>query len=175
MTEVGDYTQHSTEGYYKQDHMLRVFWNDFRHVSHLRALNAGCGKAQSLLNAPHWQGFDFNPNLVKTWKSLGVGDRCIVADARELPYEDDEFDFTVSCDFLEHVKPEDLETVAGELKRVAREGVHIIDQAPISSWKDQNGETLHPAATVPQERWVELFGGTCLTHHTKRGFLILQY
>lgn len=174
MTEAADYTQHHTNSYYGKDHMVRTFWSSFMDLADEKVLNAGCGRAQSVAENPNWHGFDFNPNLDDIWNHLKVGDRCRVEDARYLSYENRSFDYVVSCDFLEHVKPADLDDVANELLRVAPHGRHVIDRALMSSWKTTTGETLHPAAGLDADMWVSLFGGTCKDHE-KRGFWILDY
>ena len=176
MTEIVDYNKKDIDRYYKRDHLKMTFWSSFLDLSDRHCLNAGCGHAGSLVDCPTWHGFDFNDNyrLGKLWEHLGVSERTIVADARNLPYEDNEFEWTVSCDFLEHVKVHDLETVANELRRVAPHGRHIIDQSERSRWRGATGETLHPAALVTEEEWVFLFGGLCRSHE-KRGFLLLDY
>lgn len=184
MTEPHDYTHHSLEGYYQRDHLLRTFWEHFADLASKRVVNVGCGRAQSLVDNPTWFGVDFNPLLPKLWNALGLSLRTTVHDLR-LPLSvhwgegtDQPAEWTVSADFLEHVKPKDLPLVAQTLKNLAPNGRHVIDQAPLSSYKALDGASLHPAAELSHNDWLDAFH---LDHNSasitqiKPGFLLLQY
>ena len=47
----------------------------------------------------------------------------VVGDARNLPFDDNSFEYVVSSDMLEHISPEDREKVVSEMIRVAKKFV----------------------------------------------------
>ena len=57
-------------------------------------------------------------NNEKSWKELGIVDRCVVAPAHDMPYKDNEFDFVVCSDVMEHVPESYIEKTLREIYRV---------------------------------------------------------
>lgn len=55
----------------------------------------------------------------------------IVADIRELPTDDKQFDVVMACEILEHIPFEDFETALKELKRTSKK--HVIISIPYCS------------------------------------------
>jgi len=146
--------------YYRADH-VEEFWEAFEDIpADASIVNLGCGRATSLLNWPNSIGIDFNPSLKDVWRKVGVADQCIVQDAAEthpLARSDQCHDWTVSADFLEHVGPEQVDDVLGQIARLAPHGRHLIHLAPESGWRGPGGENLHPSANN-QDWWVRRFG-----------------
>ena len=68
-----------------------------------------------------------------------------VADACDLPYQNDEFDYIVSFDTLEHVHPDKVETAILELKRVAKNGLILA----IAIHNDNSGREIIPVEERP--------------------------
>lgn len=174
MTEPADYTKQKS-GYYAKDHLVADFPDLFQPLATDDCLYAGCGRAEALVNFTNWWGFDFNPDLTKVWQTLGIADRTQVSDARKLPFEDYSFDYTVSVDFLEHVKPDDLPTVADELRRVAYSGRHVIHALPESAYRSTTGLTLHPAGHLTMEDWLHAFSFSGHVRPLKPGYLLFDY
>lgn len=68
-------------------------------------------------------GVDFAPDLEKIWgKKLNF----LIADARELPFNDNSFDLVFSSDFFEHIDEEDIDKVSGEMQRVGKKVIAFI-------------------------------------------------
>ena len=152
MTEATDYEAQDQDKYYKRDH-LEEFAEHFECVRHLKVLNVGCGRGQSLETRPSWKGCDFNYHDA-------TYPRVMWYDARNLSQLHGKFEYTVSVDFLEHVRPEDVPVVSEELHLVAPHGIHIIHLVPTSSFKGLDGKNLHPSGHQPQEWWAEQLGAT---------------
>lgn len=175
MTEPEDY-QHQKSGYYAKDHLLSDFLSTFLDLADRTVLIAGCGRGQALVENDFWHGFDFNPNLKPLWEELGVSDQTLTADARSLPYFDAFYDFTISTDFLEHLKPDDIPSVASELMRVAPRGRHVIHAHPESFYRTTKGETLHPAGHLTRDDWMSHFPGSfCQQLEGRSVYLLLGY
>lgn len=86
----------------------------------------------------------------------------VVADATMgLPFRDKEFDMLTAFDMLEHVRPDSVDAVLSELRRVSRRFCFAIAYCD-SQTKSPSGGTLHP--TVRPDGWwrgrIELAGGT---------------
>jgi len=159
MTEPEDYTVQNPDSYYATDH-FEEFAEHFKDIRNCRVLNIGCGKGQSLESRPRWSGVDFNPDV--------QSERVSKADARKLiGFWQYEFEYTVSVDFLEHVKPEDVPTVSEELHRVAEHGIHVIHLTAESYFRGVDGKNLHPSGNKPIEWWAEQLGAetTLIGHH----------
>jgi SAM-dependent methyltransferase len=73
------------------------------------------------------------------------GERFVAADARRLPFRDDEFDVAYSNSLIEHVPPGDRERVAAEIARVGR---RVFVQTP------NRGFPVEPHALLPLVHWL---------------------
>lgn len=156
MTSPPDYQRQKLKKYYSTDH-LAGFSRD-GHFAGVEGttLYVGCGRGETIVSRPGWYGIDFNPDLVKLWEKLKISNRCQVGDARDLPFTNNHFDWTVSCDFLEHIQHGDLLQVASELRRVASRGQHVIHMTKESKFRGVTGESLHPAGDLSIEDWVKV-------------------
>ena len=87
--------------------------------------------------------------------SIGVDFACrdadIIADAKNLPFENKKFDVLTSFDMLEHLLPSEVKIVLKEFSRVSNRFVFSISYQP-SVWK-WKGQTLHPTV-MPEEWWI---------------------
>ena len=174
MTEPADYRLQDVDRYYPVDHAFEfpTTMSNFR-LSEKRVLYVGCGRAEALeLMGPGSVGVDFNDRLRPTWERLGLA--CEVADVREMPqFEDDAFDVTFSVDFLEHVQTGDVPLVVDELRRLAPEGVHVIDTTPQSGFRGFEGKNLHPSGGLREREWMRLLDADNVqrTPESQRHFL----
>jgi SAM-dependent methyltransferase len=154
MTEKEDYELQSIEAYYPVDHMLEFFDDVLAPVPLTdRVLHVGCGRGEVLLRSRLWEGVDFNEKLDEVWRALGIRWRCWLGDARTMKFPSGQYQWTVSCDFLEHVARADLEKVAANLHRVAKHGRHLIDTLPQSSFRGVGGKNLHPSGGLSKDEW----------------------
>ena len=99
-----------------------------------RVLEVGCGNGvlSSYLAEKHgWNvtGIDIDPDQKKIAKKIHKEHdslTCVEADATELPYENNEFDLTLSFDVLHHIPNWDM--AIKEINRVLRpEGLYIMN------------------------------------------------
>ena len=74
----------------------------------------------------------------------GVADRFAFrkADVRELPFEDDTFDFAVSTEFIEHVPKKNAMDFLREVVRVTKKGGKVIITTPNNEWGEV--DPVHP-------------------------------
>lgn len=106
-------------------------------------------------------GTDFSPALPNYW---GDKDYFQVADAKEQPFGDKEFDLVVSTDVLEHIFKEDVPKVADELKRVGKKVI-----VWVAAYKKLNRrQLLFHVTNEPIEWWVENLPG--IEVHNSREF-----
>lgn len=181
MTESADYEIQREDTYYRQDHAWEFEvelrdGGDWPGVGQ-SVLYVGCGRGDFMLCEERggWVGCDFNAGLVDLWRRLGLGERCLVWDARRLPLSPEVFDWTFSVDFLEHVAEEDVELVATKLRLSGRRGLHVVHASPVSSFKGWGGKNLHPLGHWKAEHWEEVFPWARVTQSKRAGYLVLRW
>lgn len=158
MTLPDDYSKQDLESYYASDHLLAEFRPLFADLFDEKVIYVGCGRGEVLVHAPDWSGCDFNSDLWPLWEKLGISDRCTNCWAEDTPFETNEFDWAVSVDFFEHVPRHNLSLVADEMKRIARNGRHVIHGIAESGYRGKGGETLHPSGSLTADDWaMELY------------------
>lgn len=86
-------------------------------------------------------------------KAVGVDFACpgadILACSTKLPFSDKDFDVLTAFDMLEHITPEQVDSVLLEMNRVSKRFIFSISHVEsVNKWK---GQTLHP--TVRSEDW----------------------
>lgn len=170
-----DHYRDLPSSYYKRDHVydFRPFFKKIDTDAYI--LNLGCGRGESLLSYQNCVGVDFNDTLLPLWRSLLIEDRCYIYDVADgLPWPDNEFHYTISVDFLEHVQPECVDAVAAEIVRLAPHGRHVIDTKAESAYRGPGGENLHPSAKTPAF-WEQVFkdAGASNYRYALRGPFIL--
>lgn len=115
-------------------------------------LDVGCGIGSLVRALDNATGVDFSPDLKERfWNN---DPRFIEAEATGLPFQDDSFDLVFSSDFFEHIKEENIDKVASEMKRVGkrvitfvaddigeklsyRQRLYHVTHKPLSWWKDR--------------------------------------
>lgn len=89
------------------------------------------------------------PGLAATGVDFACPGADLIADAAALPFKRKTFDALTAFDVLEHVAPEDVDTVLAEFARVSHRFIFSISYVPsVNKWQ---GQTLHP--TVREEAW----------------------
>jgi cyclopropane fatty-acyl-phospholipid synthase-like methyltransferase len=177
MTTPRDYEIQEVNRYYRKDHFFEFgrFFTDIDPNS--RVLNLGCGRAASLQKVfTNGIGVDFNKNLVPLWQKLGLKDRCFVQDASDLQFEDDEFEWTISSDFFEHVDLKALPGIITETLRVAPRGIHVIHLLSQTTYRGAEGQSLHSAALNPNQ-WLQKWKrpGLSTTFELSNGHLVVKF
>ena len=123
-------------------------------------LDYGCGPGyltNYLLDhgAVHVTGIDISEGEIEQAREQaerdGVADRCthLVADAHNLPFEDDSFDLIVGDSILHHL---DMEIALREIRRVLRPGGRAVFKEPM--WHNpilRAGRAVTPTARTPDE------------------------
>lgn len=107
-------------------------------------LDVGCGYNEFIKGIKQT-----NPNI----KALGVDFSCPgadkIVDAKNLPFNDKEWEIITSFDMLEHLLPDEVPVVLREFARVSHKFIFSICYRPsVILWK---GHNLHP--TVQPESW----------------------
>jgi SAM-dependent methyltransferase len=94
-----------------------------QYFSFTKGLDVGCGRANGVQYAREQghdvYGCDVSESAKKCWAERGVLDYCTVCSAAKLPYQDNEFDFIVCSEVMEHI-PED--SILPSLKEIFRIG-----------------------------------------------------
>jgi len=86
-----------------------------------KCLEVGCGiglgvSFANMMGHDTW-GMDLG-NASFYWKQLDIGDKCVIADASYMPFKDNEFDFILCADVMEHIQQEEIINVFKEIRRV---------------------------------------------------------
>ena len=107
-------------------------------------IDIGCGYNEFVIKARR---------LIPGMRATGVDFACpgadIIADAVTLPFPRKSFDVLTAFDMLEHLLPEQVDTVLAEFARVSDRFIFSINYTPsVNKWKRQ---TLHP--TVREKPW----------------------
>ena len=78
-----------------------------------------------------------------------------IADAKNLPYKDREFDVVFSSDFFEHIREQDVNKVADEMRRVGKIRIaEIAFETPLTA-----RQSKYHVTNKPRDWWEEkLFG-----------------
>lgn len=99
-------------------------WGKIReeNIKFTKGLDVGCGTGQGIKESRDagydlW-GADIADNK-SIWEEFGISDYCFTAPAHKLPFKDNEFDFVICSEVMEHI-PEHL--VEGSLREMLRVG-----------------------------------------------------
>jgi ubiquinone/menaquinone biosynthesis C-methylase UbiE len=109
-------------------------------------LEVGCGNGKNMLLRPeNFKGCDTCTNFVKICKDKGL--HAIEADATKLPFDDNEFDVTISVAVLHHLSSIDRRIDAiREMVRVTKDGGKLL----IEVWCiEDNNRSTGPDTMVP--------------------------
>jgi hypothetical protein len=98
-------------------------WTHVIHNHHFtKGLDVGCGRANGVEYARNegydvW-GCDISSGAVKCWVERGVDEFCRVCPADNMPFKDNEFDFVLCSEVMEHILEEDTLATLKEILRV---------------------------------------------------------
>ena len=93
----------------------------------------------------------------------------LIADAVSLPFARKQFDTLTAFDMLEHLHPDQVETVLAEMARVSERFIFSISYVDsVNRWQ---GETLHPTVR-PEGWWLRRLMQAGAGHLQKRGHYI---
>ena len=100
---------------------------NLRDRSKLECLDIGCGYGNNLsfltkegFNAV---GIDFSPSVVEQVKEVGLN--AVQANATNLPFENNYFDFIIDRSSIQHNPNEDIERIYSQINRVLKPGGHF--------------------------------------------------
>jgi len=152
------YEKQNVNTYYKRSHELdKLNWPFFSDLLKQHTIFLGVGRGEVLQKSSKWFGADFNRRLLTGWKRLNVLDKVIFGPVESIhPDFHGDFDFTASCDFLEHVDPDMVDEVMDQIVMLAPKGKHIIDTNPQSSYRGVDNANLHCSANDMQW-WLDKF------------------
>ena len=120
-----------------------------------KALDVGCGTGTGILETVDRghdvYGVDIADNN-DIWEEMGLSGRCKVAPANDMPYEDNEFDFVLCSDVMEHIPMHLVEDTLNEIYRVGSDRfLFAISNRPAS----MAGGTVEAHHTIaPGDWWV---------------------
>lgn len=115
-------------------------------------LDIGCGKGQFIMLLQSRGFYAVGVDVANPCNRSDI----IRADARDLPFPDDNFTIVTAFDVLEHFSEPDVDIVLAEAKRVAMEKM-IFSICFRDSIFRIEGESLH-RTVKPQEWWLERLG-----------------
>ncbi len=151
--DTGDYTPAEYDRFLKEIAFINRFLGDrralrrslFREIkrrqlSEFSMLDVGCGSGELLRYTAEFAraknikarlaGLDLNP-ISASVSANGTSDFPEISitqgDAFQLPFADGEFDYAISSLFFHHLTDEQVPHALGEMRRVARRGVFVID------------------------------------------------
>ncbi len=118
------------------DAKRRTVLEDFAQRERMRVLDVGggYGRLAGPLSERHDVTMsDISPEMLEEARQRWPGLKLVQADARQLPFEDGEFDAVLALDLLAHLR--DLEPGLTELARVVRAGGTLVfDTSNASPW-----------------------------------------
>lgn len=93
-----------------------------------------------------------NLNISSIGLDFACPDADIIADAKNIPFENKKFDVLTAFDMLEHLLREDVTIVLKEFERVSYRFIFSICYRPsLIKWM---GHNLHPTV-MPEDWWIE--------------------
>lgn len=156
-------------GFYKPINSYGAWMKLFKHFEPFikykqpfkKILEVGCGTGigvsfANIMGHNAW-GIDL-ADASFYWKSMDVGDRCFVANALNLPFKDDEFDFVFSTDMLEHIPEHDIMDTLKEMRRVGSSVYFYIvntkqEMRPLSVMKNDEQINIYTHITRKTPGW----------------------
>jgi len=95
-------------------------------------LEVGCGSGRLLskVDVSFSVGIDVSLNMLTLLKAKGGNNNVVLADTRYLPFKIESFDLTYSCTVLEHIPNDGIGSAVGEIQKVTRNYVFIIEPLP---------------------------------------------
>lgn len=106
------------------EHIEAVHASILKNTVSGRVLDAGCGYGRISGLIDDYTGVDFSPDFVEWAKELNPGKNFLVADLKNLPFKDKEFDWAVASSIKEmvvgHGMPGEWDKMEKELRRVAK-------------------------------------------------------
>jgi ubiquinone/menaquinone biosynthesis C-methylase UbiE len=91
-------------------------------------LDVGCGIGKLYRYIPGtmtYTGLDLTEHFLEIARTENPGINVVHGSALNLPFDDNEFEYAVCKDFLEHVDPDDVQVAVQEMARVASRGIII--------------------------------------------------
>ncbi|MBK9163553.1 MAG: methyltransferase domain-containing protein [Acidobacteria bacterium] len=151
--DTGDYTAAEYDRFLREIAFINRFLGDRRALrrslfaeverrglAELSLLDVGCGSGELLRYAAEFArakginarlaGLDLNPisARISAKSTLDFPEIAVTqGDAFQLPFADGEFDYAISSLFFHHLTDEQIPQALGEMRRVARRGVFVID------------------------------------------------
>ena len=151
--DTGDYTPAEYDRFLREIAFINRFLGDRRalkrslfaevarcELAEFSLLDVGCGSGELLRYTAEFArakgikarlaGLDLNP-ISASVSAAGTREFPEIAvtqgDAFRLPFADGEFDYAISSLFFHHLTDEQIPLVLGEMRRVARRGIFVID------------------------------------------------
>jgi SAM-dependent methyltransferase len=119
-----------------------------------KGLDVGCGAGAGMLEAVE-KGFDVygidiasNEDL---WKEMGLEGRCRTAPAHEIPYPDNEFDFVMCSDVMEHIPEAYVDATLKEIHRVGSD--KFLFAIAVGTASSAGGTVQTHYTVAPPEWW----------------------
>jgi len=120
---------------YSEQHVIarKLLKQALAQIKFTKLLEVGCGTGNNLVffksiyPDASLVGCDFSKEQIQT-ASQNSGIQFDVADARKLPYKNEEFDVVVTVGCLAHIPTQYINQCAGELQRVAKKYLFIFEE-----------------------------------------------
>jgi len=125
-----------------------------------KCLDVGCGTGAGMeiareagINA---FGVDIAEGQTKIWEERGIDKYCTIAPAHSLPHKDNEFDFVVCSEVMEHIPKELVEASLSEIYRVGSR-LYLFTIALIDEKYPLLGYIKLHVTQKPAVEWADLF------------------
>lgn len=101
-----------------------------------KVLDVGCGKGALIPYLPkcNYVGIDISQSNIDTAKKRYPDKNFILGDATKLLFCNDEFDYIICVETIEHLMIEEMKRVALEMKRIGKKKCVIVITAPNLYW-----------------------------------------
>lgn len=151
------FDKHRNNAGYKPS--LRTFLNEVMKYHPKRVLDVGCGHGH-LVEILLRIGVDaIGLDISEYAGEMIPGERFVVADVNEIPFEDNSFDVVCSKGVLEHIPEEEIERVYSEMKRV---GKNIVVEICFKDKEADGHITIHP-----KDWWINKLPNCDIVDRTK--------
>jgi len=122
-----------------------------------KCLDVGCGTGTGIKYAREqgWNVFGCDiADISMHWKKNNVEDYCTVASAMDLPYKDEEFDFVMCNDVLEHIHEDDILLTLKEIFRICKRLV-FLSICLVHEWHPVKGFIFSHICLKPVDWWIQ--------------------
>lgn len=101
-----------------------------------KVLDVGCGKGALIPYLPkcNYVGIDISPSNIDTARERYLDKNFVLGDATKLLFCNNEFDYIICVETIEHLTIEEMKIALSEIKRVGKQGCSVVITVPNLYW-----------------------------------------